>query len=373
MPRAGRRAAVLALVAVMSAAVVSAQHDHMALYSTEPDGGALTLEWDFEHKKVQTFPTHCENGSCLYTTINPAILAPDLDESPAGPYHLRDGTRVSIEIIAIDEAAQLVVNGNRLDAPGKTARLGTTPDDLHTHPNWQLMVPEDEHGDYEISYVLRADAGYAASQTYTSVMTNIAPAENTVTPTPRATATPVPNACVGDCDGNGVVAVDELISGVNVALGELPVGVCLDFDADHDCRISVDELVRGVAGAMNGCVAGPTPTPGAPATLATVQAEIFDATCAVSFCHNSLSRAGGLDLSPGIAYSELVNVESANASAALQGLQRVAPGAPDASFLVVKVLGPPPDQGNLMPLVGPPLSAEQVQLLRAWIAACAPP
>ena len=38
-------------------------------------------------------------------------------------------------------------------------------------------------------------------------------------------------ACVGDCNGNGSVSVDELVKGVNVALGSLALQACEAIDA----------------------------------------------------------------------------------------------------------------------------------------------
>jgi hypothetical protein len=32
--------------------------------------------------------------------------------------------------------------------------------------------------------------------------------------------------CVGDCDDDGTVTVDEIVKGVNIALGELPLDQC---------------------------------------------------------------------------------------------------------------------------------------------------
>jgi hypothetical protein len=54
----------------------------------------------------------------------------------------------------------------------------------------------------------------------------------------------------GDCNRNGDVAVDELVRGVNIALGNAPVTECLPFDRVVDGRVSVDELVRGVSNAL---------------------------------------------------------------------------------------------------------------------------
>jgi hypothetical protein len=60
-------------------------------------------------------------------------------------------------------------------------------------------------------------------------------------------------ACVGDCSGDGIVKVDELIKGVNIALGILPVADCPAFDRDKSGDVKVDELVAGVNNALTGC------------------------------------------------------------------------------------------------------------------------
>jgi hypothetical protein len=59
--------------------------------------------------------------------------------------------------------------------------------------------------------------------------------------------------CVGDCSGDGIVKVDELIKGVNIALGSLPVAECPAFDRDKNGEVRVDELVAGVNNALTGC------------------------------------------------------------------------------------------------------------------------
>ncbi|MGD9724321.1 MAG: hypothetical protein AB7U76_24040 [Pirellulales bacterium] len=43
---------------------------------------------------------------------------------------------------------------------------------------------------------------------------------------PIATTTPVPRGCIGDCDGVGTVDVDELVTLVNIALGNAEVAAC---------------------------------------------------------------------------------------------------------------------------------------------------
>jgi hypothetical protein len=62
--------------------------------------------------------------------------------------------------------------------------------------------------------------------------------------------------CVGDCDGEDGVTVNELIIGVNIALGNQEVSACEAFDSDGDGRVTVSELVQGVNNALRGCSSG---------------------------------------------------------------------------------------------------------------------
>jgi hypothetical protein len=68
---------------------------------------------------------------------------------------------------------------------------------------------------------------------------------------PTATATPI--GCVGDCDDSGTVTVDELVLGVNIALGTISLEECPAFDSNHDSQVTVDELVEAVGKALSGC------------------------------------------------------------------------------------------------------------------------
>jgi hypothetical protein len=99
--------------------------------------------------------------------------------------------------------------------------------------------------------------------TRTATPTATATATPTQTPTRTATATatrtqtqtpsPTPPLCVGDCNRNRIVAVDELVHGVIIALGNQPVTSCNPFDPNVDGHVTIDELVRGVSNALNTC------------------------------------------------------------------------------------------------------------------------
>src|SRR5512144_702796 len=49
--------------------------------------------------------------------------------------------------------------------------------------------------------------------------------------------------CVGDCNGDDTVAINELISGVAVSLGAQPMAACPAFDADGNGAVTINELV----------------------------------------------------------------------------------------------------------------------------------
>lgn len=54
----------------------------------------------------------------------------------------------------------------------------------------------------------------------------------------------------GDCDGNGVVTISELVTGVNIALGRRPLEECPAFDTNGDGRVGIEELVQAVNAAL---------------------------------------------------------------------------------------------------------------------------
>ncbi len=99
-------------------------------------------------------------------------------------------------------------------------------------------------------------------------------------------------------------------------------------------------------------------------TLDEIQAAVFTPTCATSSCHSGANPSGGLDLSDAdTSHAELVDVPSDDDPMIL----RVAPGAPDDSYLVQKIEGTAA-QGQQMPPGGAaPLSQAEIDAIRQWI------
>lgn len=73
--------------------------------------------------------------------------------------------------------------------------------------------------------------------------------------------------CVGDCNVDGEVTVDEVVRGVNIALGSLAVSECAAADRDGDGAVTIDEIVAAVQAALNSCApASPTASSSVPPT-----------------------------------------------------------------------------------------------------------
>jgi CSLREA domain-containing protein len=69
--------------------------------------------------------------------------------------------------------------------------------------------------------------------------------------TPSQTATPI--TCVGDCDHSNDVTIDEVVTMVNIALGNPLLVACPPGDADGDGIITVNEIIVAVNNSLHGC------------------------------------------------------------------------------------------------------------------------
>lgn len=110
------------------------------------------------------------------------------------------------------------------------------------------------------------------------------------------------------------------------------------------------------------------PAPEAPATLSGDVQPIFSANCAFSGCHAGPTAVLGQDLSAGRTFASVVDVPSVEAPS----LRRVRPSLPDSSYLVHKIQGTQltvGGSGARMPLIGGPLTEDEIAVIRGWIAA----
>ena len=107
-------------------------------------------------------------------------------------------------------------------------------------------------------------------------------------------------------------------------------------------------------------------------TFAAIQEVVFENRgCTQQVCHGD-SAAGGLDLTDGESYQNLIEVPSTGSSALL-----VIPGDRDRSYLYAKLAaatrpGTVEINGSAMPSGLSPISAEELTAVRLWIAGGAP-
>lgn len=60
--------------------------------------------------------------------------------------------------------------------------------------------------------------------------------------------------CVGDCERDGQVTVDEVQRGLLVAVGLEDSSTCAAADGNEDGQVTVDELVRSVRNVLSSCI-----------------------------------------------------------------------------------------------------------------------
>ncbi|MGH3579292.1 MAG: DUF1566 domain-containing protein, partial [Mycobacterium sp.] len=65
--------------------------------------------------------------------------------------------------------------------------------------------------------------------------------------------------CIGDCGGNSVVTINEIIECVNIALGSADLSTCSACSSDGQ-TVVISDLVTAVNNALTGCPAPPTAT-----------------------------------------------------------------------------------------------------------------
>ena len=76
--------------------------------------------------------------------------------------------------------------------------------------------------------------------------------------------------CAGDCNGDGVVTVPEVVTVDNIALGSLPLSACPAADANGDGSVGVGDAVLAVQAALDGCPEPPELCPTIPVATGSV-------------------------------------------------------------------------------------------------------
>lgn len=210
------------------------------------------------------------------TAISPPVSSVAGDATACVAQNLDTiGVIVSAELV--DDDGMVLDDGMLLIPPGEVAQVaGTTEAGQHLVCRFTFEDPTDDVR----GFISRFPAGIfrntetatgeptatgsaapasptvsataAASATITASPTSGTPASATVTPSVSPT-TPAGPPCAGDCNGNGTVSIDELVTLVNIALQLADLAQCPAGDANGDGTIAIDELITAVRHALEGC------------------------------------------------------------------------------------------------------------------------
>jgi mono/diheme cytochrome c family protein len=316
----------------------------LALAGCAGDGSGTGATTQFDVLQRDVFNTSCISGAChnSQTLAGGLNLAPGLSWAQlvgVEPDNLVARQQGYLRVVPFQPGGSFLVRklGNPGLGEGERMPLGAGP---LSPAQIQQVVAWIEAG---------APPGAGPTATVTSTVAPTA----TATPTEVPSATATPSATTAPTTTPTATAVPPTVTGT-VPPSATPTATAMATDTPTPSATPTVTATLTIA-------------PGS--TLPELQAEIFTPRCAVPACHTDASAAfnGDLSLQADSSYGELVGVEPQNFFARRDGLLRVDPGQPDNSFLVRKVTAPGLGEGSLMPLSGEPLSAAEVERIRAWI------
>ncbi|MGD0947074.1 MAG: choice-of-anchor Q domain-containing protein [Candidatus Binatia bacterium] len=131
-----------------------------------------------------------------------------------------------------------------------------TPTNTPTHPPTKTVSPTPTSTPSSIATPSQT-ATTTSTPTFTATAAPSASATATListgTATPKLTSTATPPPCVGDCNGDTQVTVNEIIVLVNIALGSAEPAACA-AGIPSGSQVNVALIIQAVNNALNGCV-----------------------------------------------------------------------------------------------------------------------
>lgn len=233
---------------------------HLDPAARQPVGAPIALGRDFAVQAYGTNAISPDDGLFVVThdsrrnvkvigTASDSIVG-DFEASPFGinaAAFSPDGQRLYLltggfELLTLDPATYAPI-GDPLDlGPGQALDMAVTPDGS------RIYIPNNDNGSGDEVVVVDT----ATNSVLTTVQVGHAPRGIVIS---QPGTEPTGPACAGDCDGDGSVAINELIALVNIALGGQPVTMCAAGDSNEDGQIAIGEIIGGVVNALGGCPA----------------------------------------------------------------------------------------------------------------------
>jgi hypothetical protein len=188
----------------------------------------------------------------------PGNRGPELD--PIADQRVRAGETLALEFAALDPDGDPIsffaqVKGGDDVPPGSVMadhNDGTATLTWETRP---------EHAGTTVVRVAAFDEG--GDEVWQDVTITVLGSERSPTPsplpsdTPEATASVTPTApasvCPGDCNGDGRVVINELLTATTIALGTAPLSACPAAACAPGAGVSIACLTRAVTAALAGC------------------------------------------------------------------------------------------------------------------------
>lgn len=212
--------------------------------------GAHTLEWDLDFHNAVTESNETNNAvSTMWTAAPPGSV--DLEAQRAYLKTMSAGAGDEVATPGVGQTVYFYLDFRVVGSGATVAADRQATVDGQPYCGFTGASPP---GDY---FAWCNDGWTATAGSHTLQWT--LDANNTVAETNEnnnsASTTWMSGAdsCAGDCNGDGDVSVSELVTMVNIALGNASVSACSAGDANGDGEIAVNEIVAGVNRALSGC------------------------------------------------------------------------------------------------------------------------
>ncbi len=227
---------------------------------TLPSGQLLTIDLKIRPAASGTIPLHVLTAwsdserppSTAFVSVGDG-LATDQTCMPAAGVRPCTGTAAASQLSIVDGAVAVVMPTSSMTPAGTptdtpTSAVTSTATSTATHNETPTRSPA-------LTAVPSATLTATPQPSPTATVENTATVTASPALTPTATV-PTPTrvpTCVGDCNGDGHVTIDEILIMVNIALGNTTPGACVAGDANSDGQVTVDEILAAVNNGLNGC------------------------------------------------------------------------------------------------------------------------
>ena len=211
-------------------------HGGYNFVDSETHDGKLTPEIQFHNNGLYNIDGHGayppDNTGIFFFTQTPqdmgSFKAPTLRNIELTAPYMHDGSIATLEGVLVDHYGR----GGRLITDGPYAGDGST------NPFKSGFIRGFTLTDQEKEDVLN----FLKSLTDTDFITN-----------PHFSDPFAGTFCTGDCDLDGTVTVNELITAVDISLEGAPLAACVTGDPSGDGAVAINELIAAVEAALKGC------------------------------------------------------------------------------------------------------------------------